>query len=373
MKNPGLYIHIPFCRSKCPYCAFFSVASTLPASGWLDAFGKEVLCYKDRFRRFDSLYFGGGTPTVLEADALWRLMNIICTHFTFDSDPEITIEANPCDLTPEKISALKTMGFNRVSVGVQSFDNGTLSFLGRSHTVQQAEKAVLNLRAHGFQNISIDLIFGFEGQQMNQWMNTLKRAVSFRPEHLSCYQLTLEKKTLFGKLRDRGLLQSVDEKQESDFFLATSQFLEDNGYIHYEISSFAAEEIYYSRHNYKYWLHTPYLGLGPAAHSFHESSRWWNVRSVKKYCEALNNGNMPIEDSETLTEEQLRFESIMLGLRTRNGLDQNAIINNHQSGRMLCGFQDSGFLRVKNGRIVPTTKGFLVADYLTQTIGAITN
>jgi oxygen-independent coproporphyrinogen-3 oxidase len=369
MKTPGLYVHIPFCRSKCPYCAFFSIASTSLVPRWLDAFKKEVSCYKDRFNCFDSLYLGGGTPTVLGSEALASVMDVLFTHFTFESDPEITIEANPCDLTQEKIRELKDAGFNRFSLGVQSFDDRMLSFLGRRHTVLQAEQAIEKLQSSGVENISIDLIYGFEGQQINEWMKTLRRALSFRPEHLSCYQLTVEKKTHFGRLRDRGLLRPLSEKEESDIFLATSQFLVDNGYIHYEISSFARKKIYYSRHNSKYWQHAPYLGLGPSAHSFDGSRRWWNVRSVRKYCDVLENGRAPVEDSECLTDEQLRFESIMLGLRTADGLNQDAIIDNHQSGRMLHGLQDAGFLRVENGRVVPTRKGFLVADYLASCLG----
>ena len=369
MNSPGLYLHIPFCRSKCPYCAFFSIASTSLVPRWLDAFKKQVSSYKDRFDPFDSLYLGGGTPTVLGSDALASVMDVLFTHFTFESDSEITIEANPCDLTQEKIRELKDIGFNRFSLGVQSFDDRMLSFLGRRHTVLQAEQAIENLKSYGVENISIDLIYGFEGQQINEWMKTLRRALSFRPEHLSCYQLTVEKKTHFGRLRDRGLLRPLSEKEESDIFLTTSQFLADNGYIHYEISSFARKKIYYSRHNSKYWQHTPYLGLGPSAHSFDGSRRWWNVRSVRKYCDALEKGRTPVEDSECLTDDQLRFESIMLGLRTADGLNQDSIIDNHQSGRMLHGLQDAGFLRVENGRVVPTRKGFLVADYLASCLG----
>lgn len=369
MKNPGLYVHIPFCRSKCPYCDFFSIASTSLVPRWVDAFKEEVSCYKDRFDRFDSLYLGGGTPTVLGSEVLAGVMDVIFTHFAFDSDPEITIEANPCDLTQEKIRVLKDAGFNRVSLGAQSFDDGMLSFLGRRHTVLQAEQAIEKLKSHGVENISIDLIYGFEGQKINEWIKTLRRALSFRPEHLSCYQLTVENRTPFGRLRDRGLLRPLSEKEENDFFLATSQVLVDNGYIHYEISSFARKKVYYSQHNIKYWQHTPYLGLGPSAHSFDGSRRWWNVRSVRKYCDALEEGRAPVEGSECLTDEQLQIESIMLGLRTADGLNQDAIIYNHQSNRMLQGLQKAGFLRIENGRVFPTRKGFLVADYLASCLG----
>lgn len=369
MASPGLYIHIPFCRSKCPYCAFFSVASSSLVSRWLEAFRKEVSFYKGRYDQFDSLYLGGGTPTVLAPEVLSSAMDAVFTHFTFASGSEITIEANPCDLTQNGIRALKNMGFNRVSLGVQSFDDHALSFLGRGHSVQQTVKAIECLRSCGFENISMDLIYGFEGHKINEWMNTLRQAVSFQPEHLSCYQFTLEKKTLFGRLNDKGLFQPISEEEERDFFLKTSQFLEDNGYIHYEISSFARGEDYYSRHNRKYWNHTPYLGLGPSAHSFHGSRRWWNVRSIRKYCGSLENGSAPIEGSEDLTKDQLRFEMIMLGLRTKDGIDKKHLMGDHRSDKIIHGLQNSGFLKVDNQRILPTRKGLLVADYLAQTIG----
>jgi oxygen-independent coproporphyrinogen-3 oxidase len=331
---------------------------------WTEALKKEIAWYKGRFKRFDSLYFGGGTPSMLETALMSNVMDYILSHFDFDPDSEITIEANPCDLTPEKISALRGMGFNRVSLGVQSFDDRTLTFLGRNHTAIQAENALTDLRAFGFENLSMDLIYGIDGQSKKEWIETLKRAMVFQPEHLSCYQLTIEKKTSFGRLLDKGLLQPLNEKAEEDYFLTTSRFLEEMGYIHYEISSFARGQAVFSQHNGKYWQHTPYLGLGPSAHSFCESSRWWNVRSVRKYCEALEDGRAPVEGSEYLSEEQLRHESIMLGLRTRNGVDKRRICHKHQFERMLSGLQDSGFLRIVDGRVFSTRKGFLVADYL---------
>lgn len=369
MTSPGLYIHIPFCRSKCPYCAFYSLPSLSLVPRWTDAFRKEVVCYEGRFKGFDSLYFGGGTPTVLESRVLAALMDHIFRHFHFDPNPEITIEANPCDLTLEKVSALKDMGFNRVSLGVQSFDDSALAFLGRNHTVKQEENALSDLRAVGFENVSLDLIYGFKGQSKKKWIDTLKRATAFQPEHLSCYQLTFEKKTRLGGLLDKGVFQPLDEKEESACFLMTSRFLEKRGYIHYEISSFGRQRAYFSRHNCKYWQHMPYLGLGPSAHSFSGSKRWWNTRSVRRYCEALECGKLPVEGSEDLSVEQLGFESIILGLRTKDGFDQRRIPQNHPLREMLPGLQDAGFIRITNGMVLPTRKGFLVADYLACCLG----
>ena len=364
MQSPGLYVHIPFCRVKCPYCGFYSLASPSLVPRWLRAFKKEGLCYKDRFECFDSLYLGGGTPTVLEIRDLETMMEHLFTHFRFDQDTEITIEANPADMTREKTDCIRAVGCNRVNLGVQSFNDRELLFLGRNHTAKDAVRALEQLRASGCTNVGIDLIYGFKGQSLKGWVDTLKQALAFQPEHLSCYQLTFEKKTPFWRMKERGELRPVKEEKEEAFFLTTPQFLEDKGYLHYEISNFAREPAYYSRHNRKYWDHTPYLGLGPSAHSFQGSTRWWNFRSVKRYCEALEGRKAPVEESEELTKEQMRLEAIALGLRTREGISCEEAYRNPALQDTLARLEDSGFLRVSNGRVAPTSKGFLVADRL---------
>jgi oxygen-independent coproporphyrinogen-3 oxidase len=364
MFIPGLYVHIPFCRSKCPYCAFYSIASASLIPRWLNAFRKEVSHYKGHFDEFDSLYIGGGTPTFLEFSELAGMMESLYTHFDFARNTEITIEANPCDLSGEKTKSLRELGFNRVSLGVQSFEDDALAFLGRRHTAEQSKTALMDLRSSGFENIGIDLIYGFEGQTLEGWIKTLKQAMEFEPEHLSCYQLTIEKKTLFGRHNKRGMLTPFDEEKECIFFLATSNFLKDHGYIHYEISNFARNDYLVSRHNSKYWHHVPYLGLGPSAHSFQNSTRRWNIRSVKKYCDMLEQGKAPIEGYENLTEEQLTIEKVSLGLRTNQGLDLKEIPGNSELNSMLLTLQDRGYLKKISNRIAPTTKGFLVADQL---------
>ena len=362
--NPGLYLHIPFCRSKCPYCGFYSVASTSLVSRWLPALQKEIIHYKGRFDRFDSLYIGGGTPTCLDVGALSNMMETLLAYLDFAPDTEKTIEANPGDLTREKIAALKTLGFNRVSLGVQAFDDHTLSFLGRTHTALEAEKALLNLRSSGFDNIGIDLIYGYEGQTIETWKHTLEKALSFRPEHLSCYQLTFEEKTVFDRSKHQGIIKPLTEEEEAALFVTTSTFLQARGYIHYEVSNFAREENYASRHNRKYWHHVPYLGLGPSAHSFQDKTRWWNVRSIRAYCEALESGRAPVEGHERLTDEQLELETVSLGSRTMEGFDLNEITRTPHTAKNLSTLQDAGFIRVKDGRVLPTQKGYLMADHL---------
>ena len=372
-KSPGpaagLYVHVPFCRSKCPYCGFFSVPSSALVPAWMTALEKEARHYRGRDGRFDTLYLGGGTPSVLPAVRLERIREILFSLFDIAPGGEFTIEANPCDLTREKARALRDMGFNRVSVGVQSFDDAVLSFLGRRHTGSRAERALDRLRAAGFQNIGVDLMYGIPGLGMKQWRRTLSRALAFDPEHISCYQLTVEKKTPFARLRDRGEMEPMKEPEAVRFFIETARFLEARGYIHYEVSNFARGEAFISRHNRKYWHHVPYLGLGPSAHSFSGASRWWNVRSVRQYCRMLKGGALPVAGRERLSADQLRLEAVSLGARTRAGFRLKGIGADPGTREALMRLVAEGFLRLTGDRAVPTRKGFLVADRIPLHLG----
>lgn len=265
---PGLYVHVPFCGSKCPYCDFLSMTSHALIPLWLEGVEKEVMFHKGRFPIFDTLYIGGGTPTLLREDSLQRLVDILFRHFVFTTDSEITIEVNPEDVTEEKAAFFRDLGFNRISLGVQSFDDRELRFLKRGHSAQQAADALETFTLAGFRNLGIDLIYGLPDQSESSWQKSLELALRFNPAHLSCYMLTIEEKTHFGQMRDEGLLIPLGEERERAFFLFTSRYLEERGFIHYEISNFAAEKRFMSRHNKKYWHRTPYLGLGPSSHSF---------------------------------------------------------------------------------------------------------
>jgi len=361
---PGLYIHVPFCRSKCPYCGFYSVPSASPLPIWSKGVRKEILLYKGSFGQFDSLYLGGGTPTFLDNTTLSQVIDQVFTHFDFAPDTEFTVEANPCDLSEEKARLLRDLGCNRVNLGVQSFDDRALAFLGRCHTAEDARKALTCLRSVGFDNVGVDLIYGLPGQSLKAWMDTLNRTLSFQPEHLSCYELTLEKGTVFDRLREKGDIRPVGEEDGRSLFLAAAQFLGEAGYVHYEISNYARTEAYYSRHNCKYWEHVPYLGFGPSAHSFDGKDRWWNVRSIRRYGALLETGQPPIEGRETLTQEQMRLESLALGFRTRQGVELEEILFDPHSGPALSRMEASGLVKVVDGRVIPTEEGFLVADQL---------
>jgi oxygen-independent coproporphyrinogen-3 oxidase len=362
--RPGLYIHVPFCQTKCPYCDFFSVTSPELISAYLEALEKEAPFYGDLFPAFDTLYLGGGTPSLLDGRQLDALMACLRRLFTFAPDTEVTIEANPDDLTPEKLALYKDLGVNRLSLGVQSFDDYELAFLGRRHTARQAEQALEWVRAAGYTNLGVDLIYGLPGQSAADWRQNLERVLQFSPEHLSCYQLTLEAGTPLGARQAQGLIKPLAEEAQRRLFLLTSRLLEENGYLHYEISNFARGAAFYSQHNRKYWQHTPYLGLGPGAHSFQGGKRWWNHRSLTRYCRALAAGAAPVAGSETLTTEQLRLESLYLGLRTANGVALDLIRRQPRWQEILSGLQAAGLVKVHQDRLIATRQGFLVADRL---------
>jgi oxygen-independent coproporphyrinogen-3 oxidase len=361
---PGLYVHVPFCKTKCPYCDFYSVTNLSIVSGWVEAVIKEIRFYKDQFPSFDSLYLGGGTPTLMAAPQLTRLLEGIFLSVTLCSGSEVTVEVNPDDVTAEELQHLQHLGVNRISIGVQSFHDDELHFLQRRHTALQSERALDLIRTAGFTNLSIDLMYALEGQTEAAWVETLEKAVSFSPEHISCYQLTIEPNTPFGeRVRQNTLMQMGDEKQRS-FFLLTSEFLESHGYLHYEVSSFAQSDALMCRHNRKYWNHTPYLGLGPAAHSFNGHQRWWNVKSVSRYCELIHQGTPPVSETEKLSSEQRLLESLFLGFRTSDGVNLSLVADRPQTQSILEDLQRSQLIRIENGRAIPTRQGFLVADSL---------
>jgi oxygen-independent coproporphyrinogen-3 oxidase len=362
--HPGLYIHVPFCSRKCGYCDFYSSTRLELIPRWLKAIKQEVLLYQDYFTPFDTLYLGGGTPSILPDEILNKLVESLNSTLSFAPSTERTIEANPDDLSLIKLRQFRELGFNRLSLGVQSFDDHILGFLRRRHTSQQAVQALEWAREAGFDNISLDLIYAIPGQNARDWHANLKQALNFKPEHLSCYQLTFEPATLFGQQLARNQLQPWDENNARLFFLETSLALADAGYIHYEISNFAKGLDHVSHHNMKYWQHTPYLGLGPAAHSFLPKKRWWNKRDLEAYCLLLDQQLSPVDESEILTEEQWNLESLYLGFRTTRGVDLELLKNNRNYEAIIGQLRESSLIKQQDGRIVPTLEGFAVADSL---------
>jgi putative oxygen-independent coproporphyrinogen III oxidase len=362
----GLYVHIPFCRTKCPYCDFYSVTSLSSIPDWLGAIKRETLLYRDRFSRFDSLYLGGGTPSLLTEHDLASLADSLKSDFSITGDAEFTVEMNPDDITSNQVAFFRALGVNRISLGVQSFDDRELCFLKRRHTAGQAAKALDAFKGAGFAKVGVDLMYGLPGQTESSWLKTLEQAVSFEPEHISCYQLTIHESTPFGCLKAKGEINPPGEEKESAFFILTSDFLQEKGYLHYEISNFARGEENLCRHNLKYWRRTPYLGLGPSAHSYRSGARWWNLPDIDAYRRALGRGKSPVAGAETLTAEQVYLETLLLGFRTRDGVDREIFRDRPGAEEVLRHLRQAGLVRVVGGRVVPTVRGFLMADSLSS-------
>lgn len=361
---PGLYVHVPFCKTKCPYCDFYSITGGVAIGRWLEALSREAAFHRGAFGTFDTLYVGGGTPSLLDEREIHRLFDTLRATFDFAPDSEVTIEANPDDVTPSRLDAWRQIGVNRVSLGVQSFDDSELRFLRRRHDAAKAHEAIALFHRAGYVNIGVDLMYGFAGQSIESWERSMRHALELSPEHLSCYQMTIEGATEFGRMLETGELKPINEESERAFFMKTSEFLTSHGYIHYEISNFAREETLLSRHNHKYWRHAPYLGLGPSAHSFRNGKRWWNARSVDAYCGALESGGSPVDGMETLSEDELAFEEIFLGFRTRDGVSLEALGRYPGWRGALESLVAESLVIVASGRAVPTVKGFCLADRL---------
>lgn len=317
----GIYIHIPFCRRKCIYCAFYSVALLSRKQDYLDALRYEIeqtLNYLPS-RNINTVYLGGGTPTLLSINEIEGILTKIRRHYTLKPDGEFTIEANPEQLHKTYLKDLLSLGINRISIGVQSFNDETLRFLGRKHNAEEAEAAVHLAAAAGFDNISIDMIYGISQRQTGEWEADLQKACSLPIQHLSCYALTKEENTMLWRKIHRHELPDMDEDLANQEFHQLLQCCRENGFEQYEISNFARNGKV-SRHNSAYWTGEPYLGLGPSAHSFDRKSRKWNVSDLSQYIDDIATGHFS-GDSETLSLDDQYNECVMLGLRTAKGIN----------------------------------------------------
>ncbi len=361
---PGLYVHVPFCQSKCPYCDFFSVTSADLISPYLKALEQEARLYRGQFAAFNTLYLGGGTPSLLSGAQIASLAQGVRRHFSFAAETEFTLEANPDDISPEKLRLWRDLGVNRLSLGAQSFNEAELAFLKRRHTAAQTLAALALIRTAGFQNLGLDLIYGLPGQTPDAWLSTLEQALACAPEHLSCYQLTLAPGTPLSRRAVRGQVALPGEEAQRALFLLTCEFLGERGYLQYEVANFARGEDYLCRHNLKYWQRLPYLGLGPAAHSFQGNRRWWNHLGLAAYAAALAAGRAPRAGREALSPEQVRLETLYLGFRNREGVDLEVIESQPGWGQVLSRLQAQGLLRLTNGRVAATPRGLVVADRL---------
>lgn len=324
-RRTGLYIHVPFCIRKCPYCNFYSIEERGALPRYLQALLLEIEIWQKILPvpPFDTLYLGGGTPSLLAPDQVHRILQKVFTAFSFVSRPEITIEVNPGTVTRASLFQYKKLGINRLQIGIQSFDSQSLRFLGRIHNAEEGMKTIDMARDAGFDNVGLDIIYCLPGQSRVSLERDLCKALTFSPEHLSAYLLTIEKDTPFAKMVGAGTFAEPDEDLCAVLFDHVSIFLADKGYHHYEISNYARTCRYESRHNRKYWNRTPYLGMGPGAHSFFTPHRWWNIADVDAYCSTIEKGNLPVEAHETLSVETMWLEEIYLGLRKTQGICLN--------------------------------------------------
>ena len=339
----GIYIHIPFCKSKCGYCGFYSLPSTKLKDRFLEALKQEIVQRKDYLspspvccvanatpKTINTIYFGGGTPSLLGTKEIGDLLHLINTAYPIANEPEITLEANPDTLSLEYLEDLRNLGINRLSIGIQSFFDNDLQYLGRKHNAEHARQCLDWAKQIGFENISIDLIYGLPTSNAEQWNRNLDIFFSYNLPHLSAYALTLEPNAILTNQIELGKAQPINEEDAlRDYEILCSRAAE-NGYLHYEISNFCRRGMH-SKHNASYWFGTPYLGLGPSAHSFDGTSRQWNVSNVEDYCDALlspsrNSGachtvGKALKEKELLSPEQQYDEYVMLRLRTHWGID----------------------------------------------------
>lgn len=325
MSEAALYIHIPFCEKRCLYCDFYTVAGVeTRIPDYISALQKEIaLRAAEEFwqrQRFATIFFGGGTPSLLSPVQLAEILEACFARFSFSAELEITLETNPGTITNEQLAQYRAIGINRLSFGVQSFHPEELQLLDRIHSPEQAQAALLGARYAGFENLSLDLIFALPKQTQKIWRENLKHAVELKPNHISAYNLTIEAGTPLDRAITQGKIQPLTEEEEREMYEFTIAFLAQNGYQQYEISNFA-QPGFAARHNIKYWDGSAYLGLGASAHSYDGKRRFWNVANLRKYLECLSRHALAEEGVEHLTAQQAQFEFAFLGLRQMRGVD----------------------------------------------------
>lgn len=363
----GIYIHIPFCKSRCIYCGFYSTTLLDLRKKYINAVCREMELRKNYIREpFSTIYLGGGTPSLLDEAELTKLFLYINNVYDVDRNAEITMECNPDDITPEFTNMLSHLPINRVSMGAQTFADSRLRLLHRRHNSDEVKHAVKLLREAGIKNISIDLMFGFPDESLSQWKEDISAALALNIEHISAYSLMYEEDTPLWKMLDTGKVKEIDEELSLTMFKELVRQLTDAGYEHYEISNFARPG-YRSRHNSSYWHQVPYIGLGAAAHSFALNSRQWNVADLKLYIEKINNGIIPMEREE-LDNDTTFNDIITTALRTSDGIDLNAMETRlgkryrntliSAAGKHL----EQGLLEIRHDRLRLTAEGIFISD-----------
>ncbi|MEN3037688.1 MAG: radical SAM family heme chaperone HemW [Candidatus Kryptonium sp.] len=374
-RMSGIYIHIPFCERKCIYCDFYSVENLEQINMFLNSVLNEIEIFKSEadFLNevcFETIYFGGGTPSLLEVYQIEKILNAFYKSFKIADKVEITVEANPGTVDKNKLSGFRSIGINRLSFGVQSFFNDDLEFLGRIHTSKDAIESIISAFDSGFENVNVDLIFGLPQQSKEKWIKNLLKAVELNVPHISAYNLIVEKGTPLNEMVRRGKVKLLSGDEEAELYEITMETLEGFNYIHYEVSNYARWG-FECRHNLKYWEYENYIGFGPSAHSFWENKRWWNVANLKKYISAIENGKLPIANFEILSEEKMIEEFIYLGLRS-TGVDLKKFKEkfgfdfiDDEINENLNELKKLGYVDIDEFKVRLTRKGFLVCDEIT--------
>ncbi|MEN8201733.1 MAG: radical SAM family heme chaperone HemW [Bacteroidota bacterium] len=366
----GLYVHIPFCKQACRYCDFFFSVSLHYVDAFVDSLLKEMELRAGELpgTPLETLYLGGGTPSVLSEKHLDQILEAVHTHYNFQKNDEWTIECNPDDLSPAYLTHLRKLGFTRISIGIQSFHQRDLELMRRSHTAAQAERSVQDAAAAGFENITVDLIYGIPDQSLKEWEENISQALSLPISHISAYHLTFESGTVFDHWRKKGRLLPVHEEASVSQYHLLRKRLAEKGFDHYEISNFAREG-HMSRHNMIYWSGKSYLGLGPSAHSFDSIRRSWNVSSLKEYMEGIASGNLARE-TEDLSPAERYHDYLITSLRTRWGADPQYIqrqfgaeLSDHFRGKSKT-FLEQGSMQITENRVVIHPDHWLIADHI---------
>ncbi|HMT73884.1 MAG TPA: radical SAM family heme chaperone HemW [Chitinophagaceae bacterium] len=363
---PGIYIHIPFCKKKCHYCNFHFTTSMRYKADVVKAIIKEIELQKGYLgtKEIETVYFGGGSPSVLSIEELSTILQELNSQFHIITNAEITLEANPDDITEEKLRGWKNAGINRLSIGIQSFFEEDLQWMNRAHNAEQAVNT-LKLAQTFFSNITIDLIYGTPGLSNKKWEENVKMAISLKVPHLSCYALTVEPKTPLDKLISTKVYENVVPEKQSEQFLLLMKWMKEAGYEHYEISNFCLPG-WRSKHNSSYWQGVYYLGIGPSAHSYNGTERQWNVANNNLYTESLSKSILPFE-KELLTPTQQLNEYIMISLRTAEGINFNTLnerfnIPREELLRKAACFISTGKMTADEMAIVLTDEGKLLTD-----------
>lgn len=360
----GVYLHIPFCESRCVYCGFFSSTLMHRREAYVSALCREMELRRNYLQgeRIETVYLGGGTPSTLTAGQLQRLFSHIYKVYNVANDAEVTIECNPDDVTPEFCNALRTLPVNRVSMGAQTFSDARLLFLRRRHKSGDVARAVENLRQAGVRNISVDLMFGFPHQTLEEWRDDISKALQLRLQHVSAYSLMYEEGTPLYRMLEAGRVEETDEELYRQMYDTLIDMLTQNGYEHYEISNFCLPG-YHSRHNNAYWNGTPYIGLGAAAHSYDVRTRSWNVSDIDKYINDIMLGTL-LSESEEIDTTTRYNDRIVTALRTREGIsiDSMSVKEREYLMHQAQPFIDASLMRLRDGHISLTREGIYISD-----------